>query len=141
MWQKQFSKVYPNITKEEIWQVWADVNNWPQWDSELVSCDMTADFISGTQFNLKPEGGPTVIIVLSDVVPNEQFSNYCKFLGATMHDNHVLTEEPEGIRISHTLKMTGPLSFIWTHLVAKNVAHSIPTQTDNLVEYARAKRG
>lgn len=136
MWVKSYNKVYQGVTKKDVWRIWSDVNNWPKWDKELEYCKMENMFIEGSQFVLKPKGGPKVTITLSEVKPNEKFTDYCKFLGATMYDAHELEETSNGLRITNTITVTGPLSFIWVYLVAKNVANSAPKQMDALVDSA-----
>jgi hypothetical protein len=139
MWIKSYSKIFQDVKKEDIWQLWSDVNNWPKWDKELEYCEMEGEFVQGNHFILKPVGGPKVKIILSEVKMNKKFTDYCKFLGATMYDDHELEETPEGLRISSTISVTGFLSFIWVNLVAKNVANSVPRQMDALVNLARSK--
>lgn len=139
MWIKSYKKIYQGVKKEDIWRTWSDVNNWPKWDTELEYCKMDDMFTEGSQFILKPKGGPKVKITLSEVRPNEKFTDYCKFLGATMYDAHELEETPEGLRITNTITVTGPLSFIWVNLVAKNVANSVPKQMDALVDLASSQ--
>lgn len=139
MWLKSYSKIFPGLKKEAVWQIWADVNNWPTWDKELEYCDMRGDFKVGNQFVLKPLGGPPVKIILSDVIDNERFTDYCKFPGAKMYDTHILEETQEGLRITNTIKVTGILSFIWVKLVAKNIAEGIPRQMEALVKLASAQ--
>ena len=138
MWSKTYSKIYQGVNKAEIWRVWADVNNWPKWDKELEYCQMDHTFSVGNQFILKSKGGPKVKIILSEIKPNEKFTDFCKFPGATMHDAHELEETPNGLRITNTITVTGILGFIWVHLVAKNVVNSLPEQMDALVNYARS---
>lgn len=139
MWTKSYSKIFQGITKEAIWQLWADVNNWPKWDKELEYCKMEGEFIQGKQCILKPVGGPKVKIILSEVIINKKFSDYCKFLGATMHVHHELEETQEGLRITNTISVTGFLSFLWVNLVAKKIAHSVPKHMDALVNLVRSK--
>jgi hypothetical protein len=139
MWIRSYSKVYKNIKKEDIWRLWSDVNNWPMWDKELEYCKMKGAFAEGTQFILKPKGGPKVNIVLSEVETNKKFTDYCKFLGATMYDAHNLEETSDGLRITNTITVTGTLRYLWIFLVAKNVANSIPKQMDSLVSLARSQ--
>ena len=141
MWVKSYSKIYRDINKEDIWHLWSDVNKWPEWDSELKYCDMKGAFVEGNHFILKPLNGPKVKITLSEVVIHKKFTDFCKFIGATMHDAHELEETPEGLRITSKITVTGPLSFLWVKIVAKNVANSVPKQMDALVNLARARRG
>ncbi len=138
MWIKTYSKVYEGVTKEKVWQLWSDVNNWPQWDKELKYCELNGEFSQGSQFILKPIHGPKVKITLSEVVTHQRFTDYTKFPGAIMYDTHELEETADGLRITNTIKVKGILSFLWIKLVAKNVAASIPQQTEALVNLARA---
>lgn len=139
MWQKTFTKTYPNVTKEAIWHAWADVASWPVWDTELEYCEMKSDFDAGNQFILKPKAGPKIKIILSSIIPFKTFTDYCCFPGARMYEAHFLEETPEGLKITNTITVRGLLSFLWVHLVAKKVAASVPAQTDNLVRYAAGR--
>ncbi len=134
MWTKKYTKIYKDINKTQIWRHWADVNNWPKWDDELEYCRLQGPFAAGSQFILKPVGGPKVTITLSHVVENERFTDYCQFLGAQMVDDHLLEETDEGLRFTSTITVTGPLSFLWVWLVAKKVANSLPKNFDQLVK-------
>jgi len=138
MWVKSYSKVYPGVKKEAIWHLWSDVKHWPTWDKELEYCQIDAAFVEGTQFVLKPIGGPKVKLTLSEVVPNKKFTDYCRFLGATMYDAHELEETPDGLRITNTITVTGLLGFLWVKLVASKVANTAPIPLDALVSLARA---
>ena len=93
MWIKKFSKFYPNVSKEAIWQAWADIGSWPKWDKELQYCEIKADFIAGTHFFWRLKKGPKVQLTLTKVHENHQFTDCCQFLGAKMFDDHQLFTE------------------------------------------------
>lgn len=137
MWTRTYSKIYVGVKKEDIWRLWADVNNWPVWDTELEYCKMDSDFVEGAHFILKPKGGPKVKIILSKVIPHKRFEDYCTFIGARMYDDHVLEETPDGLCITNTITVTGFLSFLWVRLVAKNVAEAVPHHMDRLADLAK----
>lgn len=54
-----------------------------------------------------------------------------------MYDAYELEETTDGLRITNIITVTGPLSFLWAQLVAKNVAAGVPEQTNALVDFAR----
>lgn len=137
MFSRSFTKIYQGVTPESVWNVWADVENWPKWDSELEYCDISGPFEDGTSFILKPKGGPKVTIILYDVVQKKSFSDLCRFPGAVMHDLHEIRMSNDSVEITNTIRMKGVLSFLWWFLVGKNVSKSIEKQTDNLVAHAR----
>lgn len=137
MWIKHFSKVYKNVKKEKIWQLWTDVNNWPSWHGDLDYCSMQGTFAVGNYFMLKPKGAKAVRIELVEMKSGRWFKDCTRFFGAKMYDTHELEETAEGLRLSNTLVVTGPLKFLWIHLVAKHVANSVPEEMEALITLAR----
>jgi hypothetical protein len=89
---------------------------------------------------LKPKGVPAVRIEITDIKEGLEFTDCTRFFGARMQDTHALEETSEGVKLTNTLRVTGPLKYLWIHLVAKHVADSIPQETEALVSLARSKR-
>jgi len=141
MWFKTHSKIYNNIRKEEVWQLWADVNNYLRWHDDLDYCKLDGQFVVGNHFMLKPKGAPAVKVEIIELVQYKKFVDCTKFWGAKMYDIHELEETNEGLRITNTIKVTGFLSFLWVQLVAKKVAHSAPKEMEALVNLARKGHG
>lgn len=137
MWKRTFSKLYTNIKKEDIWQLWTDVNNWAQWHGDLDYCKMEGPFEVGNHFMLKPKNMKPVKIFLTDVKEGHYFTDCTVFLGAKMYDTHAMEETDEGLLLSNTLIVTGPLKWIWIKLVAKNVADTVPDELEALVKLVR----
>jgi len=135
MYSEIIIKTYDKIKTELVWKAWADVNNWPRWDTELAYCDLTTPFQASSQFLLKPKNGPKVKITLAEVVPNKRFTATCRFLGATMTHVHELNGDNEKLEIKHIISLAGPFSFIWNYLVVKHIVKAVPVQTDNMIEY------
>lgn len=140
MWSQTFSKVYPGITKEAVWSVWADVNNYLAWHDDLDYCRMTGEFVVGNYFMLKPKGAPAVKIEITELVKNQRFVDCTSFFGAKMYDIHELEETADGVRITSTVKVTGFLSFLWVKLVAKKVAESAPAEAKALIALIEEKQ-
>lgn len=139
MWVKSHSNVYTNVPKEEIWQIWADINNYLTWHDDLDYCTLNGEFEVGNYFMLKPKGAPAVKVEIIELIKNKKFVDRTTFFGAKMYDIHELEETNNGLRITSTIKVTGWLSFLWAHLVAKNVANSAPKEMDAVVKLARQK--
>ena len=138
MWTQTYSKTFKNINKETIWQIWTDVNNWPKWHGDLDYCQMEGPFVVGNHFMLKPKGVKAVKIELTHIEEGRKFTDCTPFFGAKMYDTHELEETPDGLRLTNTLVVTGPLKFLWIKLVAQNVADSVPQEMGALVELARS---
>ncbi len=137
MWTKSFSKTYQGVKKEDVWALWKDINNWPQWHGDLESCKLEGDFIVGNHFFLQPKGMKPIKISLTEIEEGTKFTDCTTFFGAKMYDTHAMEETPEGLKLTNTLVVTGPLKWLWIKLVAQNVADTVPNEMDSLVNLAR----
>ena len=137
MWIKTYSKVFKDINKKDIWRIWTDVNNWSTWHDDLDYCKMDGDFVVGNHFMLKPKGVNAVKIQLTKIDEGYQFTDCTTFFGAKMYDTHAMEETSDGLKLTNTLTVTGPLKWLWIKLVAQNVANTIPDEMEALVNLAR----
>ncbi len=136
MWQKTTTKAYGGVRAADVWRLWADVNNWVAWHSDLDYCTMSGPFTAGNTFLLKPKGAPEFKLELTEVIDGRKFTDCTKFFGARMYDTHEVEKTGDGVRLTNTLKVTGLLSFIWVKLVAANVANTVPQENDELIRLA-----
>lgn len=139
MYTRRFEKFYPGLRKEEIWELWTDINNWSSWHDKLDYCRLEGPFEVGQGFTLKPAGAKPVSIELIDIQPYRSFSDRTRFPGAQMIDTHSLEEREGGLLLSNQITVKGPLSWLWTWLVVRHVAASIPSKTEALVSLARQR--
>jgi hypothetical protein len=137
MWVKSHSNVYKGVRKEDIWRLWADINNYTQWHDDLDYCKLDGEFAVGNYFMLKPKGAPAVKIEIIELIENRKFTDCTYFWGAKMYDIHELEETQDGLRITSTIQVTGILTYLWVQLVAKNVAKSASNEMEALVKLAR----
>jgi len=141
MWKRTFTKTYSGVTKEAVWALWTDINNWPQWHDDLVSCALQGPFAVGSHFLLQPRGMKPVKIEITAIDELVSFTDCTNFFGAKMYDTHAMEETAEGLKITNTLTVTGPLWWLWVLLVARGVAKSVPQETETLIERARGMHG
>ncbi len=137
MWVRTHHQIVQGISKEAIWQLWTDINNWPTWHDDLDYCKMHGEFIVGNHFKLKPKGAFPVKIILTEVDEQRKFTDCTRFLGAKMHATHTIEKTDDGLRLTNTLVVTGPLKWLWIKLVASHIADTIPDEMNALVALAR----
>ncbi|MBX9743157.1 MAG: SRPBCC family protein [Chthoniobacterales bacterium] len=137
IWKKTFTKIYPGVSKEIVWQILTDINHWPKWHGDLDDCKLEGTFAVGNYFMLKPKGMRPVKIVLTDIQEGCSFTDCTTFFGARMYDTHAMEITTEGLRITNTLMVTGPLKWLWVKLVAQHVADTIEEETEALISLAR----
>jgi Polyketide cyclase / dehydrase and lipid transport len=111
MWSKSHSLITKDATRQQMWKLFSNVNQWNQWDEGIDYAKMDGAFEVGNHIELKPKGGPKVKIKLVEAKPNEGFTDFTQFPGAKMYGKHEFTETPDGLKITTTMSIHGPLSF------------------------------
>lgn len=136
MWRKSYSIITKKVTKEQIWKLFADVNNWHTWDKGIEYATLHGEFKAGNYFLLKPKGAPEVMVELLDVVENKKFKDITRFPGAKMYDEHEFEETSDGLKIINTISVDGPLAQQWIKAIAQNIVDSLPTDVIKQIEAA-----
>ena len=136
MWTKSHSIVTKEVTKEQMWKLFADVNNWHTWDEGIEFAKMEGEFEKGNFFTLRPKGGPNVKVELLETVENKSFLDVTKFPLAKMFDNHTFEETPQGLKFTNTISVTGVLGFLWRKIVAQKIVDSLPNDMQTQIKAA-----
>jgi hypothetical protein len=136
MWTKTHSIITTDATKEQMWKLFADVNNWSQWDEGIEYAQLDGKFEQGNHFILKPKGGPKVKIRLVETIANKKFVDMTTFPLAKMYGEHTFEETAQGLKITTTMKVTGALGFLWRKLVAQGIADAMPKEMVAQVQHA-----
>ncbi len=136
MWTKTHTIVSKDVTGQQMWKLFSDVNNWHKWDDGIEYASIDGKFEQGNSFILKPKGGPKVKIELVEAVAGKKFVDLTRFPLAKMYGTHTFEETSEGLRMTTTMKVEGPLGFLWKKLVAEKIANGLPTEMVAQARYA-----
>ncbi|MCL4531166.1 MAG: SRPBCC family protein [Chloroflexi bacterium] len=136
MWTAEHT-IVTNVSKESIWKVWADVENWPKWDKGIEWCRMDGEFKAGTAYTLKPMGGPEAKAMIMDCQPLKRFADITKPPLAKMEFIHELAEKADGLHVTHRVIISGPLSFLFAQVIGKDTARDLPETMGNLLHVAK----
>jgi len=136
MWTRTHSITTRECTKEQLWKLFSNVNDWATWDEGVESAKIEGEFTKGNVFILRPKGGPTVKIKLIETTPNHSFTDMTTFPLAKMYGEHVFEETPEGLKITTTMKVAGILGFFWRKIVAQPIVDALPKEMIAQVNYA-----
>lgn len=137
MWTKSHSIVTKEVTKEQLWKLFSNVNQWHTWDAGVEYAKLEGEFEKGNHFILKPKGGPKVKIELIETTKNKGFTDYTKFPLAKMYGKHEFTETADGLKITTTMSVEGVLGFLWRKLVAQGIADAMPVEMLAQVQHAK----
>jgi hypothetical protein len=125
-------------TPAQVWAHWTDVENWHEWDHEVVSSSLKGPFEVGTSGALKSRGGPPVRFILTEVTPLVGFSNVSRLPLATVEFHHTVSADGEGSRIEHRVVMRGPMTFFFKRVIGTKIERGLPQTVASLARAAAA---
>lgn len=117
------------LRPEQLYRAVADINRWPQWDSELEAASHDGRLEAGSPFMLKPKGGPKVSMTIERAEEPSCFVDISHLPLAKMRTSHRFTAEPGGTRVDIGIEIWGPLAFLWDWIVARKMAAGTAEQT------------
>ena len=136
MWTRSHSIITQTATKEQLWKLFADVNNWHIWDKEIEYAKMEGSFEKGNFFILKPKKGPKVKIELVETIENKKFVDLTRFPLAKMYGEHIFEETAAGLKVTTTMTVKGLLSFLWIKIVAQDIVNGLPDEMKKQAQVA-----
>jgi len=136
MWTKTHSIVTKEATKEQMWNLFTDINNWHVWNNEIEFAKLEGKFEAGNHYLIQPKHGRIVKVKLLEVIENKHCLEFGEFPLAKMYYDHILEETPKGLEITSTITMKGLLSFLWVQLVVKKIAASMPEHVQEQIKVA-----
>lgn len=134
MWIKSHSTTVSGIEPSQIWAIWSDIKKRPLWDLDTEWADMKGPFEKGAKFQFKPKGGPRLSMKITECIPNQRFTDCFKIPFARMYGIHHMEKTEEGLRITTSIKVVGPLGWLLRKIVAEKVAAEVPEQTEALIK-------
>jgi hypothetical protein len=122
-----------------IFDRWADVATWPQWNADTEWVTLDGPFVEGVTGVLKPKGGPKVKFRV-DKVTDREFVDVSRLVGARLTFHHVVTPAGDGCAVDVTITMAGVLSWLWNRILGKGLAASVQTDLEALAAVAEGRR-
>lgn len=135
MWSKSYSIVTKEVTKQQMWKLFADVNNWQSWDKSIEFAKLKGKFEQGNFFTFQPKGGPILKLEIFELIENQKFTDLTKFPLAKMYGEHTFEDTLDGLKITTTMKVEGILGFLWQKLVAQKIVDGL---SNDMIEQIKA---
>jgi hypothetical protein len=119
-----------------IFDRWADVATWPQWNADTEWVTLDGAFTQGGTGVLKPKGGPNVKFVIEKLTETE-FVDVSRLMGARLTFSHVVTPTTDGCDVDVAITMSGPLAWLWNRILGKGLAASVQPDLQALAQAAQ----
>lgn len=135
MWKTEITKS-SKATKEQVWSIWTDVDNWNIWDANVESSSISGVFKVGTLGELKAKNGPKSKFEIIESTKNKSFVNRTKLPFCTLYFIHEIAESDDSILITHRIEIKGFLSPLFSQLIGKQQAKGLPDAVESLIKLA-----
>ncbi|MFE9674512.1 polyketide cyclase [Streptomyces sp. NPDC006259] len=107
MWTYEHS-IETSAAPEEVWRLWADVENWGAWNADIASIRVNGPFEAGTEIVMTPAGQDPVHLLVAEARADELFVDEARFDGLLLRTNHRLGRgERLRTRVTYRMEITG----------------------------------
>ncbi|MCQ9182254.1 SRPBCC family protein [Streptomyces sp. IBSBF 2953] len=108
MWKYEHS-VETSAAPEEIWRLWADVENWGAWNAEIEKIEIDGPFATGANITMTPPGDEPIPLRVAEVTDGELFVDEARFGDLLLRTVHRLDRIEHGrVRVVYRMEITGP---------------------------------
>jgi hypothetical protein len=135
MWTFDYAE-RTDVPPDALWQVIADIERWPQIDSQIDRIEIEGPVAMGTRFRLKPKGGPSLAFRIGAFDPPTRYADVCLLPLAEMTTIHQITPGDSTV-VAVRIEIKGPLAWLWGPLVGRKHARGVPALTQKMIEAAR----
>ncbi len=107
IFKTEHAETSKEISREAVWQLWSDVNHWPNWDVGLSACKLEGPFAKNQTFFLTPQGNPEAIpVTLQEVIPLQSFADITELPFGKLETFHRMEDTAQGLKVTHTITAT-----------------------------------
>lgn len=137
MWQCEHSEV-TRASESKIWNLWAQVEDWPTWDHALTYARLSGEFKEGGTLHLHFTHIPTVKSIITRCDLHRGFVTVSVLPFTKLIFSHEIFEQGELHKITYQVTCKGLLSFFWRRIIGRKIAKHLPSALQNLVKLAEA---
>ncbi|MFJ9829253.1 polyketide cyclase [Streptomyces sp. NPDC101160] len=91
-----------------VWELWADVENWGEWNADIKGIAIDRPFGEGAGIVMNPGTEEAVELVVTEAVVGERFVDEARFGGLVLRTMHrVGAGERARTRVTYRMEITG----------------------------------
>ena len=122
---------------EKVWDLYSNVNRWPEWDSDMQNVILEGEFVTGTKGTMFMKEMTPLPFVLDDVQRGKVFTNSSMLGDITVQFGHFISEEGAGeYTLKHTVTITGS-NEVQLQGIGQGIVANIPANMTRLSQLAK----
>ena len=132
-------KIEVNNTKQKVWETLIDVQNWHQWDTELIEASLDGAFKKGAKGTLIPKKGPKLKFYISEISENNSYTlNTIMPVGELIIKRN-LTINKSKICFTDDIQFTGFLKYFFGFMLGAQFKKILPEVMNKFKTLAESK--
>lgn len=116
----------------DVFSVYADVSNWPDWDLDTLSAHIDGSFSVGTKGKLTPRGASESDIELIEVTRDKSFTMECKLPLCKMHFVHEIEPGNDDVEVINKVVFSGFLALVFRLLIGPGIKRNMHSSLQGL---------
>jgi hypothetical protein len=135
-----FSFTIPvNTTVQNVWQTLIDVQNWHQWDTELIEANLEGDFAVQAKGTLTPKSGPKLKFYISEIIPLQSYTFNTIMPVGELVIKRSLKVEDRVVYFTDDIAFTGFLKMVFGFMLGGQFRKVLPEVMNKFKEIAERK--
>lgn len=140
MWSTQYTQE-TTATQEQVWHVWADVEAWPSWNTDIAEITLSGPFAPGSRIVMTPFGDEPVELEIAETREPELFVDAAELGGIVVRTVHLVEDIGERrARITYRMEITGPQAHTLGAEIGPQISGDFPETLAALAERAERSR-
>ena len=124
---------------QQIWQLWADVAGWPQWNGDIERIELHGPFATGSRIVMTPVGEEPIELRIAEAVEPELFVDEAELGEVVVRTVHRVERlDGERARVTYRMEITGPAADTLGPQIGPEISGDFPETLEALVERAEA---
>jgi uncharacterized membrane protein len=138
VWATEHS-IVTTASPEQVWRVWADVPNWPEWNGDIESVELHGAFEPGSTIVMKTGAEEPIELRITDAVEAERFVDEADLGDVVVRTTHqVRRQEERGSRITYRMEITGSAADTLGPQIGPEISSDFPEVLSALARRAEA---
>ena len=123
-----------------VWeQAYEDAAAWPLWNPELAEAVLDGPLRHGARARVRFRTGLRLRFEVVEHDDGRLFTDEARLPLARMGHRHLVEPTSGGVRLTNTIYVEGPLSWLWRRALGPRAARALPEGQRKVVELARGR--
>ena len=127
-----------NSTTAKVWETLIDVQNWHQWDTEILAANLDGVFAEGANGTMKPKTGPKLKFYISELTPNKSYTFNTIMPVGELIIKRSLTEIDNEIHFTDDIAFTSFLKHVFGFMLGGQFRKILPEVMNNFKRIAES---